>query len=153
MRLTSLLMLGSLVGCSGAVDIFYRGDKPDRKSTHVDFIPYLQVLERDLGNIDIPVVYGSAKEGETWVGACYKWKYSSYREIVIDTKYWISASESARYQLLLHEIGHCKYDKGHNDTYDIFSCPKSVMTTYIFSTTELFDCFDPKFDYYVNEIK
>jgi hypothetical protein len=145
-----------LVSCGKVSDILYKDGEPERKVTHSDFVPYLKALEKDLGKVGVPIVYGKAKEDERWVGVCYKWRGSSYREIAIDSKYWAGASESARYQLLLHEIGHCKYDRGHDDSYsqlDQLICPNSVMTTYVFSSEDLFDCFDPNFDYYVNEIK
>jgi hypothetical protein len=150
-NIAGLLILTSFVSCSKINDVFYRHDNPDRKSTHADFKPYLQVLEADVGNVHIPVIYGNAADNENWVGKCTKWTRSSYREITIDRDYWSKASDSAKYQLLLHEIGHCKFDRGHEDSHSD-SCPVSIMRSWVFSQSELFHCFDVKFNYYISRL-
>lgn len=151
-RIAGLLILTSFVSCGKIGDVLYKNDEPERKSTHADFKPYIQALEKDLGEIRVPIVYGNAAADENWVGLCTKWRRSSYREITIDRDYWNKSSDLARYQLLLHEIGHCKFDRDHNEAYN-GNCPESVMKSYMFSSSELERCFDPEFDYYVHEIK
>lgn len=151
-KIASLLILTSFVSCGELCDVKYKNNEPDMKSTHSDFKPYVQTLQNYLGTIHAPIVYGESPQDENWVGLCTKWRQSSYREITIDRDYWNKSSDLARYQLLLHEIGHCKFDRDHNEAYN-GNCPESVMKSYMFSSSELERCFDPEFDYYVHEIK
>jgi hypothetical protein len=53
------------------------------------------------------------------IGMCAKFS-DGRREIWIDDFFWSLATEEARLQLMLHELGHCVLDRGHdheNGTY------------------------------------
>lgn len=134
------------------IDNFYKNGSPEKKTTDKTFLPYLDELYKDIGSIKSVVVFGDSKIRESWVGKCTQWSNSSYKEITIDRKYWDNASEGKRYQLLLHEIGHCKYNKGHNDEHTN-KCPNSVMRSYVFYQNEIDSCFFPNYDNYIIDLK
>ena len=131
-------------------DFINKKGNPKKHKTHSDFYPYIDLFEQYYGEIKTPIIYGNAEENENWVGKCTTWT-SGYREITIDKTYWDNASESARNQLILHELGHCEFNRGHDDTF-FNGCPNSVMTSYVFNYNSLENCFIPDFIYYVNEL-
>ena len=132
-------------------DVIYKNYEPDRKNTHSDFIPYLEELEIHFGKVKSSVIYDSPEKNKNWVGVCRKWNNSDYREIAIEKKYWDSIDDNGKKQLLMHELGHCELDKGHNDIEDGY-CPVSVMRSYAFNQNELDNCFDINFNYYLEEL-
>lgn len=147
-----LLTLLLLTSCGKVInDVLVKDNEPDHHETHPDFYPYIDLFEKYYGQIKTPIIYGNAKDNQSWVGVCTKWSNSNYTEITIDKEYWDNASETAREQLILHELGHCEFNKGHNDK-RMYDCPESVMTTYVFSYYELTNCFEPNFKYYIDKL-
>ena len=51
------------------------------------------------------------------LGQCYTYSDDS-RQIVIDTDTWVDLSELGKEYLMMHELGHCVLDLGHNDSID-----------------------------------
>lgn len=145
-----IMLILSSCGKNG-LDNFYKYDVPEKKTTDETFFPYLEYLEKDVGVVKSVVVFGNANENESWVGKCTQWSNTNYKEITIDKSYWDSASEGSRYQLLLHEIGHCEYDKGHNDNHTN-ECPDSVMRSYVFFNHEIDNCFNPNYENYILDL-
>jgi hypothetical protein len=145
-RKQAILLLLSLTGCGKILpfnDFIDGGDKPyDVATTDPVFYSYLEQLPM---TVNTPIYFKDQEDGIA--GTCWKWS-SGYREIQIDRKYWNSASDSYRLELLAHEIGHCDYNLGHNDNLIVGKCGyESVMYPYNFGG----DCFTDNFDYYMRE--
>jgi hypothetical protein len=146
-----LLILFLFASCGKPTDFVNGKGYPKKHKTHSDFYPYVDLFEQYYGEIKTPIIYGNAEKDENWVGKCTVWS-SGYREITIDKTYWENIGESARQQLILHELGHCKFNRDHNNNFFDNGCPNSVMTSYVFSYSNLENCFVPDFVYYVNEL-
>lgn len=106
-----------------------------------EFIPYLQELnEKSLAytgkefKSSVPINFKDlGNTGEK--GLCHHKRgfQSSAWEIFIDPVAWQLGNDNTRLALLMHEIGHCDYYKGHDDTrlagFEDGSFPNSIMTT------------------------
>jgi hypothetical protein len=73
---------------------------------------------------------GIIKDKEV-VGFCAK-EYNllgdlTRRLIIIDKDYWNGFSYRKRQLLLWHEIGHCLFNKKHDESFHFDGCPRSIM--------------------------
>lgn len=48
------------------------------------------------------------------VGLCNH-RIDEPNHVIIDAKFWASASENSREMIIFHELGHCYLSRGHND--------------------------------------
>ena len=75
----------------------------------------------------------------------------SYRLIQIDPTFWANADDSAKEQLVMHELGHA-YLLGHNAnmvSLNGIDCPASIMYPYSFGDSI---CYQNNKNYYYNEL-
>ncbi len=111
-------------------------------NTSVDpaFVDYKHRFERHYGKpVSVGINFG---EMENAVGVCY---YVT-GNIEIDKDYWDSVGESAREELIFHELGHCVLNKEHNE-YMMGDCPASIMYPELTP-----GCYDKHKEYYIKEL-
>ena len=65
------------------------------------------------------------------VAICRTWG-QGHREIVIEGPYWEKLSDYGKEELVFHELGHCVFNRGHNEDTRDNGCPVSIMYPYIF---------------------
>src|ERR1700677_2429893 len=86
-------------------------------------------------NLNTSVPIGFAAQTKPVVGECRIYD-DGYRQIEIDPTYWSQTDDAGKMTLVLHELGHCVFNRTHNreDTYDSNGdeCPFSIMDPYIF---------------------
>lgn len=141
MRLLILLTLFNLVSCGKIEDLIHKkGKPPQRHTTDPHFKYYTDQLQM---TVNTPIIFGVLDS--KIAGTCTKWS-SGYREIKINREYWNKISESHRLELLAHELGHCDYNKPHNNTTQD-GCPVSVM----YDTNFGDPCFSNNYNHYMNE--
>lgn len=144
----AFILFPLFVSC-GKYDFLLSDDVPFKNKTDKAFLSYIQDFESLYGKVKSPIIFANLDSRK--VGLCTKYS-NGYNEIKIDVNFWIRASEAAKNQLILHELGHCELNRGHDDT-SINNCPKSAMRSYTFFPSELENCFIPNFDYYLEELK
>lgn len=120
MRIIAMLLMLVLCACG-------------RQEIQPDFLPYIEHITSDLNRhgrtliVSSSIQFGTANAG---AGAtCFSnWGKSS--RIIIDKDNWDEITDSDRYWLLVHEIGHCEYGLGHTDSWieqGNFRFPSHVM--------------------------
>lgn len=152
MKYSFLLSLFFLASCGKNLeDVILKDGKVNKKHTHEDFYPYLEEISPYFNSVKSSIIYETPDKSQTWVGICRKWNNSDYTEIAIDKNYWNLISHGAKLQLLLHELGHCELNKGHNDVVEN-NCPNSVMRSYAFNQYEIDNCFLDNFENYIENL-
>lgn len=145
----AFILFPLFVSC-GKDDFLNMQGEPKKKETEKVFLNYVKNFENVNGTIKTTIIFGNLES--PIVGLCKKWNNSSYREIEIDREYWDNANELSREQLILHELGHCELNLNHKDSFLDNNCPSSVMRSYTFFKSELNNCFEPNFKYYLEEL-
>jgi hypothetical protein len=74
--------------------------------------------------------------------------YTKNPTITINSYTWSYMSDTKRYLLIAHEVGHAIWQRGHDDTVLPDFTPKSIMAPLIFDV----DIFTEKRDYYLSEL-
>lgn len=145
--------LSLLSSCAKPINDFLDAPgKPEVHQSHPDFYPYIGEFNF-IFDVDArtPIIYGV--EEEKFAGVCYMWN-TGYREIKINKTHWETYSESQREILIFHELSHCEFNLGHDDSVrPINYCPQSVMRSYLFSKYEAAYCYDPRRDDYIDDLK
>lgn len=145
----AFILFPLFVSC-GKSDFLNMKGEPKKHDTEKVFLDYVKNFEQINGKIKTSIIFGNLESPK--VGICKKWNNSSYREIQIDREYWNNTNELAREQLLMHELGHCELNLNHKDSFLDNNCPSSVMRSYTFFNSELNNCFEPNFKYYLDEL-
>lgn len=124
-RLVSFIVLLTLTNCAGKV-----------VKVDPEFLPYVRLFEEQ-GRLvvdDIIMEFGDPTDGDgskTNVGVC-KIGFTKTPRVIIDPEFWENASNTQREIIVLHELGHCVLERGHD--YDkLDGCPMSVMYPYLLS--------------------
>ena len=144
------IFLNLCFSCTSLITIFPHHDKTD-----VEFETYLEKIPVETGDLIIGFKEASGfldsqfTKGSTIAGFCGVSLFPPTAQISINPTWWKNKSEKQRLALLVHEIGHCKYAKLHNDDKIFFGCPKTLMNS--FTTSK--GCLDMYWDYYMWEIK
>lgn len=102
------------------------------------------------GKVSTPIFFSIIFDKST-IATCYTYKFSKF--IVVD---FLKYKELSMYQkevLILHELGHCEFQRTHNDLRFNNTCPQSLMSTYIFSRLESKLCYNDFKNYYLGELK
>lgn len=108
---------------------------------------YADRFEKDVGfsaaNIDI--IFDNLTDNI--VGLCTT-GLGRKPEIKVDKGFWERSSDTAREELMYHELGHCALGLNHDKTVMSDGCPQSVMFPYVFSS-----CYKRQKDHYVSDLK
>jgi hypothetical protein len=111
------------------------GPKPeDQLNLHIDqeFFIYVDVFEDETG-IKVNrtgIRFEDKLSDPKRIGECFKYRGSEEGEVRILKSWWDDTSETNRMILIMHELGHCTLNKGHNDAMFNDGCPKSMMNSY-----------------------
>lgn len=144
MKRCILLLL--LVGC-GKPETTYQGIDPQLEP----YIQELNILSRQHTgrsiNVNIPVNFHPIDTS----GRCRKLKQNGQesREIFINPRFFRTADHGSMLSTILHEIGHCVYDKPHENqslTFRNEQIPASVMNSRGISGSQFLE----NLDYYLN---
>ena len=138
-------------------------DGPDPRSgakTTPELQVYVDRFEQDFDVVvgDIPVSFVDEFEDNPGVaGICYHWTKGnkSYREIKIKRSYYdmVKHYDLKVEQLIYHELGHCRFDRKHNNERRDDGSPASIMRWHLFNSYEIFKFYDPDRDYYLDELQ
>lgn len=125
-------------------------------TTQIDtvFEPYMRVAPFGFNELlkesHLVIKLGIVKNKEV-VGYCSK-EYSvlglTRRLIVIDKDYWNAFSYKKRQLLLWHEIGHCMFNKKHDEREFLNGCPRSIMHPTVLSES----CIDLHYEDYLLQL-
>lgn len=103
---------------------------------------YVQVFENEWGkSIDFKVEISTIpveKEEDKKAGICYVWA-NGKKIATIDTEFFSTRTKNQIEQVVMHELGHCALNKGHNDkvwTLQNLTLPDSVMRSWAFNRRE-----------------
>jgi Zn-dependent peptidase ImmA (M78 family) len=116
-KITLIILTLFLVNCG------YKSPLPFY-DTHKDMEKYITYFENLTGIpvYGVPVNYGNTGY---YLGVCKSDGYVKW--VVINKSFFKSASDSSRLVLILHELGHCILNKGHNNQNLNEECPYSIM--------------------------
>ena len=156
MRLTCLhiALLLFNVGCGKQLsDMFNMGKSPYKKrSSDPAFDSYVKAFSNEFKvRVSVPVIFNNIENNIA--GVCRIW-YDGYRQIEINSKYWFSFSEEQKEQLIYHELGHCVFKLGHDDSMLTTDkkCPNSIMRSFMFNAFEIDSCYIPKYEHYMEDL-
>ena len=145
----AFILFPLFVSC-GKYDYILKREKPPKKVMDETFLPYLDNYKRFYGEVKSPITFDNLDNNI--VGVCYKY-YNGFTEIRIDYNFWNNSTREAREQLILHELGHCELNRGHEDSFFNDNCPVSAMKSSVFQSFHINNCFIPNFDYYLEELE
>jgi hypothetical protein len=74
---------------------------------------------------------------ESIVAVCKSWT-SGHREILIEKGYWNQLNDYGREELVFHELGHCVFNRGHDNSTYQDGCPASIMNEYVFGESQCY---------------
>lgn len=145
---TILFILFLILGCKKQDTTYYSTINTDINSYIQKFesIQISQNTNYDLSTIDI-ALDDLPQATDSTVGTC---TYSWPRQIKIKKSFWFShyISDTERFNLILHELGHCLLNRySHIDSYT-GSIPKSIMFPSVLNK----DVFKNNISYYINEL-
>lgn len=146
-KLISLVLLG-LVGCgpnSSPPNVV--GRPMPIVTIDSTFQSYYDAFEKDFGvRVTLPI--GFDKLRESIAGQCERYSDGS-RLIRIDYDYWQDLPDSARVELVYHELGHCVFNREHDTRTDTDKngrvCPHSIMYPVNFGSP----CYDSNLSSYL----
>ena len=146
-----LIMLLLITGCGKGLEDFIRiNDNNVKKAkTNPIFTPFIQSFEAEFNRkVKVPIVLKTIKEG--YAGVCLVYS-NGYREIRINKDSWDYYSYEQKEQLIYHELGHCVFNKGHDNTLKE-NCPNSIMRSYMFNDYEINECYLPQYNHYMHNL-
>jgi hypothetical protein len=152
MRILILIFL--LTGCGKGIEDFIKikGLSRNKAKTDPIFSEFINSFKLQFNvNVKVPIIFKEMDDKHA--GVCYKYS-DGYKEININKKYWDLFSQEQKEQLIYHELGHCVFNKGHDDTllsYDR-NCPNSIMRSYMFSWYEVNRCYIPEYNHYMENL-
>ena len=145
-----LILLFLLTGCGKNLEDFLKLNKTVKRSkTDPIFAPFVDSFKREFKtSVKVPIVLKSLKD--KYAGLCLVYS-DGYKEIQINKKHWDYYSYEQKEQLIYHELGHCVFNKGHDDS--LFKkCPNSIMRSYMFSDYEINKCYLPEYEHYMEDL-
>ena len=66
---------------------------------------------------------------------------TGYREMVIEQSYWDNAGDYGKEELIFHELGHCVFNLGHDESLRDNNCAASIMNPYLFGDTQCYSLY------------
>lgn len=151
MKSTALILFGSILGlfaCGSDSDVtdHILNNEPSpsnlRKVTIID--PEIQeyydkfYIELGINPDEIPAEFSDLHSPA--VGLCISYP-DGKSNILIDRAFWDRSSDSAREQVVFHELGHCLLQLGHNDnsiSIDNLVIPESIMNSIAFGNQDYY---------------
>jgi len=142
------------IACGNTLsDMLNMGKRPHTKhKTSPEFLPYVNSFEEEFAvKVRVPVI--SRKLDLSTAGVCYVWS-DGYREIQINSMHWSNFSEEQKEQLIFHELGHCVFNLGHDDSMLEYrrDCPNSIMRSFMFNQYEIDNCYVPENSHYMEDL-
>ena len=153
-KILPMLSFVLIVGCGKSLqDMIDMGKKPYSKSkTNEVFRPYIDSFTNEFNvAVRVPVVLKKLEANKA--GVCFVWS-DGYREIQINSLHWEFFTEEQKEQLIYHELGHCVFNLGHDDSLmpNNRSCPNSIMRSFMFSQVEALNCYVPERLHYMENL-
>jgi hypothetical protein len=146
-----LILLFLITGCGKNLEDFIRMGKPALKKAKTDpiFAPFVNSFQEEFNlRVKVPIVFKTIEK--RYAGVCLVYS-NGYREININKDLWAYYSYEQREQLIYHELGHCVFNKGHDNT-TREDCPHSIMRSYMFSNYEINECYLPQYNHYMDNL-
>jgi hypothetical protein len=104
--------------------------------------PFVKTFENEWGkdiSFRVKLSIIPPDEGnERRAGVCYQWQ-SGKKIAIIDLDFYYTRTEKQVEQVVMHELGHCALNKGHDDTnwkIDSIIMPNSIMRSWAFNQNE-----------------
>lgn len=149
-----LLPLLFLVSCGQSVqDLLNINGTPVKKyKTNPIFSDFVESFSKQFSvRVKVPIIFKNIEE--KYAGVCLKYS-DGYKEIRINPVYWNNYSLEQKEQLIYHELGHCIFNRGHNDRVmeANTNCPDSIMRSYMFNINEINNCYLPEYNHYMEEL-
>lgn len=153
-KILSILSFVLIVGCGKSLqDMINMGKKPYSKSkTNEVFRPYINSFTQEFDvTVRVPIVLKKLEANKA--GVCFVWS-DGYREIQINSLHWSNFSEEQKEQLIFHELGHCVFNLGHDDSMLEYrrDCPNSIMRSFMFNQYEINNCYVPENSHYMEDL-
>lgn len=147
MKYLSILIVLIIGGC---------GKKLPQPKGYIDpeFIEIVRHFEATY-NVKVYVSLEFAESLEdSSVGVCHSFQTNSPSNwIEIKKGYWDNINYYAKEQLIFHELGHCVFGYGHDESYiekDGYSIPKSIMYPVCFGHNWYYEYYN---NYYLQELR
>jgi hypothetical protein len=109
-------------------------DPRDGKGIEQEFLPYVEAFEEACKTkvIDIPINFEYNMDIKH-VGYCQVFSQGKYsfKQIKIDPDFWYNSTPSVKAWLIYHELGHCHFNLGHDDSVNENKEPANIMYPYI----------------------
>lgn len=145
-------MILFLTSCGEIKDFLVKDSPPPPpKASDPILREYVNRFE-DLYGIRVNVPINFSELGLNHAGVCTQWA-SGYAEIEVDETEWHKFNLDQREQLIFHELGHCVFSRQHDNGTLPDTCPKSIMRSFMFNSFEIYKCYKPMHNYYVDELK
>lgn len=138
--------------CSSLISIF-----PHHEETNQEFEKYLTKVPINYGDLVVGFkkangffdVFHENQTNSTISGFCGFSLFYPHFQISINPEWWKDKTDKQRIAILIHEIGHCKYNSLHDDDKFQLGCPKTLMNTFTISNS----CLEMFWGYYMWEIE
>jgi len=146
-----LIMLLLITGCGKGFQDFINIGEPNFKKAKTDpiFTPFIQSFEAEFNRrVKVPIVLKTIKQG--YAGVCLVYS-NGYREIRINKDSWDYYNHEQKEQLVYHELGHCVFNKDHDNTLRE-NCPNSIMRSFMFNEHEINECYLPNYTHYMHNL-
>jgi hypothetical protein len=145
-----LILLFLITGCGKSLEDFIRMNGNIKKAkTNPVFTPFIKSFEAEFKRrVKVPIVLKTIDS--KYAGVCLVYS-DGYREIRINKDSWDYYSYEQKEQLIYHELGHCVFNKGHDNNLRE-NCPNSIMRSYMFSIYEINECYLPEYDHYMKNL-
>lgn len=114
-----------------------------------ELAPYFDRFDSDIGANTSGINAYMAPQTYPTIAQCILYS-NGRRDIQVDPTIWNNADDSAREQILFHELGHCALFLDHISTLNSSNCPVSVMYPYAFGDSS---CYLNNRQVYYDELK
>lgn len=140
------ILLVILVGCGKTYP-------PPKQTIETELIDFVQKFEQRY-NIKVNASIQFVDElPSPSVGVCHSYYANSPSNYIeIDKSYWDTLDYYGKEQLIYHELGHCVFDYGHDESVIIvegYTIPKSIMYPICFGHIWFYEQYN---EYYLQEL-
>lgn len=145
LKVATIAMLIATLGCATESKITYHVDP--------ELEPYVWVFEQVYQQkAEFNVVLVRSADNMAW---CQR----TSRTIGVDLEFFMRATDEQIEEVILHEFGHCQFNRRHNDEIFPYSdgannrmafCPVSIMTSKVLASSN--HCYREFREYYLHEL-